>query len=66
MKNVKYNPAADIMAATGKSNAARIQVKFRGRENTAVYTVNIMGLLKTDPAVEWIIDNETGEVLYFA
>lgn len=32
--------------------------------STANYTSNIFNLLATDPDVEYIIDAETGEVLY--
>lgn len=32
---------------------------------TATYTTSIFELLKTDPSVQEIIDNETGELLFF-
>ena len=44
-------------------NAMEILAKFRdGRE--AVYTTGIFELLVTDPFVEWIVDANTGEILY--
>ena len=41
-----------------------ITVIFRNGQK-ATYTTNIIEILKTDPAVKEIIDNETGELLYY-
>lgn len=40
-----------------------INVKFRGRE-VADFPRSSFDDLKDDPAVEWITDNETGEILF--
>jgi len=40
-----------------------ITAKFRSGQE-ANYTMHVFWLLSTDPDVEWVIDSETGEVLY--
>lgn len=40
-----------------------INVKFRGRE-VADFPRRAFDDLKDDPAVEWITDDETGEILF--
>lgn len=41
-----------------------ILVKFKSREDTIVYTRDILPLLITDKDTELIVDTATGEVLY--
>lgn len=43
-----------------------LRVKFYGRNAEITYTKAIYKMLLTDPAVEYILDAETGEVLYNA
>ena len=42
---------------------ALINVKFKGRD-VADFPRSSFDDLKVDPAVEWITDNETGEILF--
>lgn len=50
-------------AIFGKTTARRIVAGFiDGTE--AIYTMNIFGLLNTDPEVKYIYDAETGEILF--
>ena len=41
-----------------------IEVKFLNGQ-TVIYTREIFGMLASDPEVEWITDEETGELLYW-
>ena len=41
-----------------------ISVKFKSREDTIVYTRDILPLLITDKDTEYIMDAETGVLLY--
>jgi hypothetical protein len=50
-------------AVFGKTTARAIVAGFSSGTE-ARYTMNIFGLLKTDPEVEYIYDAETGEILY--
>ena len=62
----RYNPAAEILNAlfnateTGKTYT----VKFKDRQPATFYEY-IIDELKKDPATEWIMDNETGELIYY-
>ena len=40
--------------------------KMQKRYNPAAEIINAIAALSDDPAVEWIIDAETGELLYMA
>lgn len=40
-----------------------INVKFRGRD-VANFTRGMFNILITDPELEWITDDETGEILF--
>lgn len=63
----RYNPAAEIInAITALSDDPEILVKFKGRDYQAKFYGCMIDLLTDDPAVEWIIDAETGELLYMA
>lgn len=66
---MKRNPALDIPAAildailaldTGK----QYQVKFENRA-PAIFYEYIIEEIANDPACEWIMDNETGELVYY-
>lgn len=66
---MKRNPSLDIPAAildailacdTGK----QYKVKFESRA-PAIYYEYIIGELAKDPACEWIMDQETGELVYY-
>ncbi len=53
-----------LNACFGTGNAAgKIEATFKGGRK-ATYTMNIFGLLKSDPTTEMIVDLETGELLY--
>lgn len=66
MKRTSYNPAAEIIAALSANiGAEKIRVYFKGGKE-AVYTMRIFGILKTDPAVEFITSEETGEIIFGA
>lgn len=41
-----------------------IDVKFRNHAGTDVFTRSMLEVLKTDRAVEYITDSETGEILF--
>lgn len=59
--NYRNEWIATIGGKTDKSE--EICVKFKnGRE--VIYTTAIFNLLKTDPEVEWIASEETGEILW--
>ena len=48
-----------------KMNYRRVVAKFKnGRE--LIYTDGVLYMLMTDPQVEWVKDEKTGEVLYSA
>jgi hypothetical protein len=47
----------------GKTNATQIIVQFKNGQS-ATYTTNILNLLKSDPDTEYIINAETGELIY--
>lgn len=42
----------------------KIAVKFKDRDETIIFTPAVLDLCRTDPATEWIIDAETGEVIF--
>ena len=64
MKN-RYNPAAEILSAILALDTGReIQVKFYGRDQLVKMYDYMVDLLKTDKDVEYIIDAETGEIIY--
>ena len=50
-------------ACFGASAGSLINVKFRGRD-AADFPRASFDDLKSDPACEWITDNETGEILF--
>lgn len=52
-------------AIFGKTSAKEIIAYFKNGQN-ATYTMEIFNALKTDNAIEFIIDAETGEILYAA
>lgn len=62
----RYNPTAEILNAlfnateTGKTYT----VKFKDRQPATFYEY-IIDELKNDPLTEWIMDNETGELIYY-
>ena len=62
----RYNPAAEILNAlfnateTGKTYT----VKFKDRQPATFYEY-IIGEIEKDPATEWIMDDETGELIYY-
>lgn len=62
----RYNPTAEILnAITALDAGEKIRAYFKnGRE--AVYTMSIFDLLKTDPAIQFITSEETGEIIYSA
>ena len=61
-----YNPTAEILGAMFcKNSAPLIDVLFDGQTEAATYTANIIELLKTDSDVLYIIDHETGELLFY-
>ena len=41
-----------------------INVKFRGDAEEQPFTMSVFDMLRTDPRVEYITSEETGEVLY--
>lgn len=45
---------------------ATILAKFKNRKEAIRYTktIDMIRLLKTDKMIEWIMDAETGEILY--
>lgn len=47
-----------------KAAAPEILVYFRGRPDPVTYTAGILELLKTDPAVEAVVDPETAEIIF--
>lgn len=51
-------------ACFGASACSLINVKFKGRD-VADFPRSSFNDLVTDPAVEWITDNETREILYY-
>ena len=51
-------------ACFGASAGGLINVKFKGRD-VANFPRASFDDLKTDPAVEWITDEESGEILYY-
>lgn len=65
-KMKRYNPTAEILnAITALDAGEKIRAYFKnGRE--AVYTMSIFDLLKTDPAIQFITSEETGEIIYSA
>ena len=65
MKN-RYNPIEQriIDAILALDTGREIQVKFYGRENLVKMYDYMVDLLKTDKGVEYIIDAETGEIIY--
>lgn len=52
-----------ILAVTSKSKAHTVKAHFMDG-STAIYTMAIIELLKTDKTVDYITDRETGEVIY--
>lgn len=42
----------------------RLLVKFSGRADCIEYTAAVWDLLVTDPETQYILDGETGEVLW--
>ena len=42
----------------------KVLVKFKDRSDLIEYTVNILHLLKTDPDTEYILDADTGVIIY--
>ncbi len=48
---------------TANRETQEIKAYFKNG-HSAVYTMETLPLLKTDPSVATIIDNETGEILY--
>lgn len=41
-----------------------IEVKFSHRQDTITYTMEILNMLLDDPNVEYIVDNQTGAVIF--
>lgn len=62
----RYNPTSEILnAITSLDAGEKIRATFKdGRE--AVYTMYIFDLLSTDPDIQHITSEETGELLYMA
>lgn len=54
-----------IDTINGKTAGALIMVTFKNGAE-AGYTSDVLTLLKTDPAVKYITDAETGELLFSA
>ena len=52
-----------IKAVTSKAKAHTVKAHFIDGAS-AVYTMSIIELLKTDKTVDYITDGETGEVIY--
>ena len=56
---------ADLVKAMfSKSNPDTILVTFKGNHAAALYTKDMIDLIKTEPAVIDIMDTATGEILY--
>lgn len=51
-------------AVLNNSEFETILVKFKNRDYEAKFPVWCLEDLKTDPAVEYILNSETGEILY--
>lgn len=58
-------PAAILDAILALDTGKKYLVKFQDRK-PAVYYEYIIEELAKDPACEWIMDQETGEIIYFA
>jgi len=54
-----------LSACFGSDNGANIDVKFKSHNDSDVFSKSMLSTLVTDPAVEWITDAESGEILYF-
>ena len=54
-----------VKAMASKAGAEEITAIFKNGSQ-AVYTMGIFELLKSDPAVEMVYSNETGEIYYQA
>ena len=60
----RYNPVNDFIGAiTEKTSGNRIRAYFRNGKQ-ATYTESIFELLKTDPDIEFITSENTGEIIY--
>ena len=53
-----------LSACFGSNNGPTIDVKFNHHSEPDIFSKSMLSMLVTDPGVEWITDNETGEVLY--
>lgn len=53
-----------INSIFGATSAKEIIVYFSYDPEPVVYTVDVLELLKTEPAVQTICDGETGEIIY--
>lgn len=61
----RYNPTADILSAILALDAGKTYtVKFQNRQ-PATYTEYIIEEIKNDPETEWIMDDDTGELIYY-
>ncbi len=54
-----------LSACFGNDNGSKIDVKFKNHNEPDVFSKSMLSMLVTDPAVEWITDAESGEILYF-
>ena len=55
---------AFAMSFLRHTDAKPILAKFTNRNDTIEYTTEILDLLCTDNYIEWIIDGETGELIF--
>ena len=53
-----------LNACFGSSSGKTINVKFKHHSETDSFPASSLNMLKGDKAVEWITDNETGEILF--
>lgn len=48
----------------GNYNGPTVQVEFYDGRPAADYPAAALDMLKTDPAIRWIVDDESGEILH--
>lgn len=53
-----------ILNAIGNNEKQHTIIAYFKGGREATYTINILEMLKTDPAIIDIIDGETGEIIY--
>lgn len=54
-----------LSACFGNNSGLEIDVKFKHHSEPDTFSKSMLSMLSNDPAVEWITDNENGELLYY-